>query len=245
MRTSCAIPLLVASLCVCAGLAGCQSDEIGVSTTFDPLTRFPATATWAWDDAACLLPEDPRIVDSTGALKLELPGSLLVIGGGIIGLEMATVYDALGVRVSVVELLEQLMPGVDADLLRPLERRIRKRYEAIMTGTKVAAVKPAKSGLSVTFEKGGASETKTYDGVLVAVGINAETGLGSLMSLHFHGAHRHLQRVPAENSFFLLLQEDILAEPLQVVGGRVTLPSGPGLGGAVDEGVLARVSEAL
>jgi len=116
------------------------------------------------------LPEDARIIDSTGALELDLPESLLVIGGGIIGLEMATVYDALGVRVSVVELLDQLMPGVDADLLRPLERRIRKRYAAVMTGTRVAGLKPTDAGIEVTFDKGGAIETRIYDKVLVAVG---------------------------------------------------------------------------
>jgi dihydrolipoamide dehydrogenase len=116
------------------------------------------------------LPDDPRIIDSTGALELDLPESLLVIGGGIIGLEMATVYDALGVRVSVVELLDQLMPGVDPDLLRPLERRIRKRYEAIMTGTKVVALKPAENGIAATFDKSGKTETRTYHKVLVAVG---------------------------------------------------------------------------
>jgi dihydrolipoamide dehydrogenase len=116
------------------------------------------------------LPDDPRVIDSTGALELDLPASLLVVGGGIIGLEMATVYDALGVRVSVVELLDQLMPGVDPDLLRPLERRIRKRYEAVMTGTRVAALRPAAEGIEVTLEKAGNSETKTYDRVLVAVG---------------------------------------------------------------------------
>ena len=80
---------------------------------------------------------------------------MLVIGGGIIGLEMATVYDALGVRVSVVELLDQLMPGVDADLLRPLERRIRKRYEAIMTGTKVSGLKATAAGIEATLREGG------------------------------------------------------------------------------------------
>jgi dihydrolipoamide dehydrogenase len=116
------------------------------------------------------LPDDPRVIDSTGALELELPESLLVIGGGIIGLEMATVYDALGVRVSVVELLDQLMPGVDPDLLRPLERRIRKRYESIMTGTRVVALKPVEQGIEVTFDKAGQSGTKTYGKVLVAVG---------------------------------------------------------------------------
>jgi len=115
-------------------------------------------------------PEDPRIIDSTGALELDLPKNLLVVGGGIIGLEMATVYDALGVKVSVVELLDQLMPGVDADILRPLERRIRKRYAAIMTGTKVAGMKATAAGIKVTFDKAGQAEKKTYERVLVAVG---------------------------------------------------------------------------
>jgi dihydrolipoamide dehydrogenase len=116
------------------------------------------------------LPDDPRVIDSTGALDLDLPESLLVIGGGIIGLEMATVYDALGVRVSVVELLDQLMPGVDPDLLRPLERRIRKRYAAIMTGTKVTGLKSAAAGIEITFDKGGAKQTQTFGKVLVSVG---------------------------------------------------------------------------
>jgi len=116
------------------------------------------------------LPADPRVIDSTGALELDLPGSLLVIGGGIIGLEMATVYDALGVRVSVVELLDQLMPGVDADLLRPLERRIRKRYETVMTGTKVVALDAGAKGITATFEHDGKREQRCFDKVLVAVG---------------------------------------------------------------------------
>lgn len=116
------------------------------------------------------MPEDPRIIDSTGALELELPGSLLVIGGGVIGLEMATVYDALGVKVSVVELLDQLLPGVDADLLRPLERRLRKRYEAVMTGTRVVSMRPVDAGIEVVFDKAGATESRTYGKVLVAVG---------------------------------------------------------------------------
>jgi dihydrolipoamide dehydrogenase len=115
-------------------------------------------------------PDDPRIIDSTGALELDLPGSLLVVGGGIIGLEMATVYDALGVRVTVVELLDQLMPGCDPDLLRPLEKRIRKRYAGIRTGTKVAGVAPGPDGIDVTFEQGGKSDSARYDRVLVAVG---------------------------------------------------------------------------
>jgi dihydrolipoamide dehydrogenase len=107
---------------------------------------------------------------------------MLVIGGGIIGLEMATVYDALGVKVSVVELTEGLMPGADRDLVRPLEKRLAKRYESIMVKTKVTKVEALKSGIRVTFEGEQApSEPQVYDKVLVAVGrspngkrINAE-----------------------------------------------------------------------
>jgi dihydrolipoamide dehydrogenase len=98
-------------------------------------------------------PSDPRLMDSTGALDLkELPGRLLVVGGGIIGLEMACVYDALGSKVSVVELTPGLMPGCDRDLVRPLEKRIRSRYEAVMTGTKVVGVEARDEGLRVSFE---------------------------------------------------------------------------------------------
>ena len=116
------------------------------------------------------LPDDPRIIDSTGALELDLPQRMLVVGGGIIGLEMATVYDALGVRVSVVELMDGLMPGCDRDLVRPLERRIAKRYERIMVKTKVTKVDAAKEGLRVTFEGEPKVEPQTYDRVLIAVG---------------------------------------------------------------------------
>jgi len=85
--------------------------------------------------------DDPRLMDSTGALELaDIPERLLVIGGGIIGLEMATVYDALGSKVSVVELLDALIPGCDKDLVKPLQKRIEKRYEAIRLGTKVAGL---------------------------------------------------------------------------------------------------------
>jgi dihydrolipoamide dehydrogenase len=118
------------------------------------------------------IPNDPRVIDSTGALDLPPnPGRFLVIGGGIIGLEMACVYDALGAKVSVVELTPQLIPGCDADLVRPLEKRIKARYVEILLGAKVTAVKAAKEGLQVGFEdKDGARSTKTYDYVLVAVG---------------------------------------------------------------------------
>src|SRR5262245_1932786 len=116
------------------------------------------------------LPDDPRIIDSTGALELDLPKRMLVVGGGIIGLEMATVYDALDVKVSVVELTDGLMPGCDRDLVRPLERRIAKRYERIMVKTKVTKVEAAKEGLRVTFEGEPAQEPQVYDRVLIAVG---------------------------------------------------------------------------
>jgi dihydrolipoamide dehydrogenase len=114
------------------------------------------------------LPEDPRIIDSTGALNPdELPKRLLVIGGGIIGLEMACVYDALGVKVTVVELLDQLIPGCDPDLINPLAKRIQGRYEAIMLGTGVTAVKAQKNGLKVEFSAG---KPQLFDQILVAVG---------------------------------------------------------------------------
>jgi dihydrolipoamide dehydrogenase len=115
-------------------------------------------------------PDDPRVIDSTGALELDLPASLLVVGGGIIGLEMATVYAALGVRVSVVELTAGLMPGCDRDLARPLEKRIAGRYERILLGTRVTSVEPVDDGLRVSFEGNGAPEPQVYGKVLLAVG---------------------------------------------------------------------------
>jgi len=117
------------------------------------------------------LPTDQRVMDSTDALELpEFSGGLLVIGGGIIGLEMACVYDGLGSRVTVVELTPGLMPGADPDLVRPLEKRIKGRYEAILTGTKVTRVEPLLEGLRVTFEGEKAPAPQVYDRILVAVG---------------------------------------------------------------------------
>ncbi len=117
------------------------------------------------------IPQDPRIIDSTGALELGgIPKRLLVIGGGIIGLEMACVYDALGAKVSVVELGEQLMPGADIDLVRPLEKRLKARYEKIMLGTKSTKVEALPEGIRVTFDAAGTITTDVYDRVLVAVG---------------------------------------------------------------------------
>jgi dihydrolipoamide dehydrogenase len=116
------------------------------------------------------LPDDPRIIDSTGALELDLPESLLVVGGGIIGLEMATVYDALGVAVSVVELTPGLMPGCDRDLVRVLEKRIARRYARILTGTRMAGIEATTEGLRVAFAGEGAPQPQLFGKVLVAVG---------------------------------------------------------------------------
>ncbi|HWH39452.1 MAG TPA: dihydrolipoyl dehydrogenase [Usitatibacter sp.] len=118
--------------------------------------------------------DDPRLMDSTSALELkDIPKRLLIIGGGIIGLEMATVYDALGSRVSVVEFMDRLIPGADPDIVKPLARRIEKRYEKIMLKTKVAKIEAVKEGLRATFENaegGAAPAPETYDRVLLAVG---------------------------------------------------------------------------
>jgi len=120
------------------------------------------------------LPDHLKVIDSTGAL--ELPPDckrLLVIGGGIIGLEMACVYDALGVKVTVVELSDGLMPGTDRDLVRPLQKRIEKRYERILLKTKVAKLEAVGAGLRASFDGPGAPEPQDFDRVLVAVGRSA------------------------------------------------------------------------
>lgn len=118
-----------------------------------------------------IIQNDPRIIDSTGALELEdIPKRMLIIGGGIIGLEMATIYDAFGSKVSVVEMKDQLISGADKDLIKPLYRRIKKRYEAIYLRTKVSEINPQKDGLEVTFEGEESPSTQTYDRILIAVG---------------------------------------------------------------------------
>ena len=119
--------------------------------------------------------DDKRLMDSTDALDLaDIPKRLLVVGGGIIGLEMACVYDALGTEVTVVELLDQLMPGADLDLVRPLEQRLKKRYGGgIHLKVKVSKIEAEKKGLKATFEGEKAPEPQLYDRVLVAVGRSA------------------------------------------------------------------------
>ncbi len=117
-------------------------------------------------------PDDERIMDSTGALALaDIPKRMLVIGGGIIGLEMGTVYDALGSKVSIVEFMDGLIPGCDRDLIRPLQKRMEKRFESIMLSTKVSSMEAKKDGIHVTFEGANAPKnTQVYDRVLVSIG---------------------------------------------------------------------------
>ena len=126
--------------------------------------------------------DDPRLIDSTGALALaDVPKNMLIVGGGIIGLEMATVYATLGSEIDIVELQGGLIPGCDRDLVRPLQKRLGARVNSIMLSTKVADIKAQKNGLKVSFEGAKAPDPKIYDRVLVAVGrspngrqINAE-----------------------------------------------------------------------
>lgn len=117
-------------------------------------------------------PDDARIMDSTGALALaDIPKRMLVIGGGIIGLEMGTVYDALGTKVSAVEFTDGLVQGCDRDLVRPLQKRMEKRFEAIMLSTKVAKMEAKPEGIHVSFEGEAApKEPQIYDRILVSIG---------------------------------------------------------------------------
>ena len=139
-------------------------------TVADRTVTFDSCIIAAGSEAATLpfLPDDPRVIHSTGALSPDhIPKRLLVIGGGIIGLEMATVYDALGSSVTVVELTDQLIPECDADLVRPLHKRISERYAGVLLGTSVTAVSAEQGGLKATFSD---ERSEVFDVILVAVG---------------------------------------------------------------------------
>jgi len=173
---------------VVTGLARFESpNRIAVKTAEGSLSIAFDNAIIACGSSPVRIPgfpnDDPRLIDSTGALALaDVPKRMLVVGGGIIGLEMATVYGTLGSEIDVVELQENLIPGCDPDLVRPLQKRIQGRYRSIMLGTKVVDIQPQKNGLKVSFEgKQAPDKPQTYDRVLVAVGrvpngrmINAE-----------------------------------------------------------------------
>ena len=135
--------------------------------------------------------DDPRMMDSTDALDLaDIPKKLLVIGGGIIGLEMATVYNALGAGITVVELQGSLIPGTDQDIVKPLLKRIKEQYEAIYLNTKVVSIKALKDGLKVSFEGKDAPKTAVFDKILVAVG---RTPNGKLINAEAAGIHVNQQ----------------------------------------------------
>ena len=135
--------------------------------------RFDSAIIAAGSQASKLpfLPDDPRIMDSTDALLLEnIPNRMLVIGGGIIGLEMATIYASMGCKITIVEMLDSLISECDKDIVRPLEKRIKKIYEKIYLKTGVTSVVAKKSGLEVSFEGKDAPEKDLFDAILVAVG---------------------------------------------------------------------------
>ena len=116
-------------------------------------------------------PDDPRIMDSTGALLLdEIPEKLLVIGGGVIGLEMAAVYEALGSKITIVEMLDALISECDKDIIRPLQKRIKKRYENIYLSTAVIEIKAAKNHLKVSYDGKKAPKSERFDAILLSIG---------------------------------------------------------------------------
>ena len=172
-----------------AGLAKQRKVEVvrGVGSFLDPnhvevvaadgkttVVRFDSSVIAAGSEAVKLpfIPDDPRVIDSTGALDLsDVPKHMLVIGGGIIGLEMATVYHSLGARITVVEMLDNIIAGADKDVVKPLFNRIRKRYDNIWLDTRVTAVEAQKNGLKVSFDgKNAPDKDQVYDRILVAVG---------------------------------------------------------------------------
>ena len=193
---------------------------------------------------------EPRVIDSTGALDLDdIPARLLVIGGGIIGLEMATVYHALGSRVSVVELTDQLIPGADRDIVTPLTKRVSARYEAIHLGTKVTSVAPTAAGLAVSFEGPAAPQSQTFDKVLVAVG---RVPNGRLLNLEAAGvAVDERGFVPVDrrmrtNVPHIFAIGDIVGQPMlahkAVHEGKVAAEVAAGLNAAFDARVIPSVA---
>ena len=193
---------------------------------------------------------DARVMDSTDALKLDdIPSKLLVIGGGIIGLEMATVYHALGSKISVVEMLDDLMAGADPDLVRPLFRRIAKQYENIWTSTQVTAMKAAKNGICVSFKGKDAPKQMTFDKVLMSVGrtpngarINGEAAGIEITERGFIAVDNH-QRTNIPHIFAI---GDITGQPMlahkAVHEGKVAAEVAAGLKSGFDARVIPSVA---
>ncbi len=158
------------------------------------------------------------MLDSTGALDLPtMPKTLLVVGGGYIGLELGSVYAALGTKVSVVEMTPTLLPGADRDLVQPLQQRIEKTFAKVMTATKVTGMVAAKSGIAVTFEGEGAPASETYDYVLVSIGRRPNSKIDGLektkVKIDAKGfIETDGQRRTAEPTIFAI--GDVVGEPM-------------------------------
>jgi dihydrolipoamide dehydrogenase len=168
-----------------------SSHSIEVATAEGPKTISFDNAIIAAGSSVARIPgfpyEEPRIIDSTGALALEsIPERMLVVGGGIIGLEMAAVYSALGSKITVVELMDSLIPGADKDIVKPLHKHVEKRYEAILLKTKVSKMEAQKEGIKVHFEGEKAIDPQVFDKILMAVGRRPN---GKLIGAENAGVH--------------------------------------------------------
>ncbi len=194
--------------------------------------------------------DDPRVIDSTGALELKsIPRRLLVLGGGIIGLEMATVYHALGTKVTVVELMDQIIPGADKDIVAPLMKRIEKRYEKIRLKTKVTGVTAMPEGLAVAFEGPEGATTDQFDMVLVAVGrrpngklIAAETAGVKVDERGFIAVDKHMRT----NVSHIFAIGDVVGQPMlahkATHEARVAAEVASGMKSAFDAKVIPSVA---
>lgn len=148
-------------------------NKIAVKGEQETIINFTQAIIAAGSESSTLpfIPEDPRIINSTGALSLPfVPKNMLIIGGGIIGLEMATVYNSLGSKITIVEFMDQIVPGSDVDLVKPLHKSIASKYQAIMLETKVTKVEAKPEGISVTFEGKNATDPQLFDLILLSVG---------------------------------------------------------------------------
>jgi dihydrolipoamide dehydrogenase len=195
------------------------------------------------------LPDDPRVIDSTAALELDLPARLLVIGGGIIGLEMATIYSALGVNVSVVEMTDGLIPGCDRDLVRPLQKRIAARYERIMLRTRAQSVAATPDGLLVTFSGDGTPGPEVYGKVLVAVGRSPNgrrIGAGAAGVVVDERGYIPVDRQMRTSVRHIYAIGDIVGQPMlahkATHEGRVAAEVAAGLKSHFDAGVIPSVA---